>query len=308
MKIYPIQDFINHDSDFGRILKSMPPIGEGGPWIAGGSVWKSMEGRPLESDIDIFFKSPQQCVEWYRTLLSIPYAHRIVSESKINKYNTSLKYCVKCGTKNKVFTLQLISFKFFDSIKHLLEDFDFTVCQFGVDGDKFYTGDRSLDDLRNRDIVFNHVSNCFATITHLKKYVDVGFKVSQRQKELMNEMIIVEERTKKEIKDKINSTTLTNPALTNSCADISTIINDMVIPEYISEYISDGPSSTNEGYPEPVVGSDSVDLASITSYSVNIRENAPYSEYRSNYLPARGSSLSETFNQMTTNEISESLD
>ncbi len=239
MKIFPIQTFINYDSEFFKILKSLPPVGGDGPWVAGGSVWKAIENKQLTCDIDFFFQSAKQCEQWYRTILSIPYSHRIVSESNTNNYNTSFKYCVPFGSKNKPFTLQLISFKFFNSMEHLLDSFDFTACQFGFDGKNLYTGNTSLEDLRNREIIFHNINSLSATLNHLRKYTDVGFKVSEPQMKILEDM-----RIKNNIIHSSPIPSTDDPILTNPC----------VIPSLTG----DG------GYPEPVRGSDGIDLSTIT--------------------------------------------
>ena len=184
MKTHEIHKFINYDSEFFKIIKQLPCLDENGPWVAGGSVWKSIEQIPLTSDIDVFFNSVEQAEEWYRQILSLPYINRVVSEPKSNQYNTSFKYHVHGKNYNKTITIQLISFKMFNNIQELLEGFDFTACQFAFDGRKLYCGDTSFDDLRNREIIFNSVADSVATGIHIEKYINIGFKIpeSQRQK------------------------------------------------------------------------------------------------------------------------------
>src|SRR4051812_36021495 len=182
MKIHDVTQFINHDSELLTILRHLPSIDSDGPWVAGGSVWKSIEGKSLDTDIDFFFKSPQQCEYWFRTLLSMPYVQRIVSQPKANDYNTSLNYHVHSRGFNKTIKLQLISFSFYKDIESLFDGFDFTVCQFAFDGQKIYTGETSLDDLRNREIIFNNVRDNYASGVHLEKYIKNGFKIPDSQK------------------------------------------------------------------------------------------------------------------------------
>ena len=64
MKTHEFYNFINKDSELCKILKHLPNIDETGPWVAGGSVWKSIENLPLNCDIDFFFQTPQQCERW----------------------------------------------------------------------------------------------------------------------------------------------------------------------------------------------------------------------------------------------------
>ena len=189
MKTHNVRDFINSSSEFFTILKQLPTIEGDGPWVAGGSVWKSIENIPLECDVDIFFKSAEQCERWFRTLVSLPYGHRIVSDLKTNQYNTSLKYHINHKGYNKTITLQLITFRFFNDIEALLGGFDFTACQFGFDGQSLYSGDTSLDDLRNREIIFNNVLDSVATGIHIEKYIKFGFKVPSTQRDRYDEIV-----------------------------------------------------------------------------------------------------------------------
>jgi len=153
----------------------------------------------LSCDIDIFFKNAQQCERWYRTLLTIPYGNRIVSEAKTNRFNTSLKYHVHNGNYDKTIVLQLISFKFFDSLTSVVDSFDFTACQFGFDGEKLYVGDTSFEDLKNREIIFHNVTDKVATGFHLKKYETIGFKIPESQKQKYDEIVMASpEQTKSE--------------------------------------------------------------------------------------------------------------
>jgi hypothetical protein len=277
MKIHNIKDFINCESEFFQILKSVPRISAAGPWVAGGSVWKSIEGKPLTCDIDFFFQSSKQCEYWYRTMLSIPYTHRIVSEPKSNSYNTSFKYCVKCGDRNKLFTIQLVSFKFFPDIQTMLNDFDFTACQFGYDGINLYTGDTSLDDVRNREIIYNKISDSYATSRHVRKYTDIGFKISEQQQRIFNEFYSKEKATKapKTVRIRPFESLLTRtPSLDALVGQSTPTPSPAPASPVLGEYVGDTPilveslipiGEEDDNYPEPVIGSDSVDLSRITN-------------------------------------------
>ncbi len=220
MKIYRITDFISHNSEFYKILKFTPSISEDGPWVAGGSVWKSIEGISLTTcDVDFFFQSAKQYEDWYGQILSIPYVHRIVSETKINQYNTSFKYYINDGSYNKTITIQLISFKFFKSMEDLLNSFDFTACQFGYDGRQLYTGETSIDDVKNRNIIFHNIANPFSTITHLKKYKDLGFKVSDEQAKILNDKAL-KDSSKSDSEYPIDESITERPVDEYICANI----------------------------------------------------------------------------------------
>jgi hypothetical protein len=256
MKIHDVRQFINSSSEFFTILKHLPAIDSDGPWVAGGSVWKSVENIPLECDIDVFFKSDRQCEKWFRTLLSLPYAHRIVSDPKFNQYNTSLKYHVHHKGYNKTITLQLVSFRFFDNIKALLDGFDFTACQFGFDGNSLYTGDTSLEDLRNREIIFNNVLDNVATGIHIEKYTKIGFKIPASQKQRYDEIM------KK-----------TSEYRSNKCpepARVDTLVSRWgnVLSSSPSPIVASSPRPVavdeDYAYPRPVSGGGGIDLSRIT--------------------------------------------
>jgi len=157
VKNFEFHEFINQDSELFRILHHLPKPEENGPWLAGGSVWKAIENLPLDCDIDFFFKDETQYEEYLRKLKSIPYVYHIVTE-KQNKYNITFGYHIYEKGYNKTVPLQLISFKFWNTLEELLEGFDFTVCQFGFNGRQLYTGDTALEDLRTRTIKFNNMA------------------------------------------------------------------------------------------------------------------------------------------------------
>lgn len=188
MRIFSIHDFIKSDSDFFKILKFLPKIEESGPWVAGGSLWKSIENIPLDSDIDLFFRDEIQCGEWLKAMRTVPYEARVISE-KINSYNISMNYHVNHGDFNKTIKIQCIYFKYFTDIVDLLNSFDFTACQFGFDGTNLHAGETSFEDLKNRHIIFNNVADNVASGLHMRKYVEKGFTVPDSQLEKLKEIV-----------------------------------------------------------------------------------------------------------------------
>ena len=188
MKIGEIYNHVNNDSELFRVLKYLPKVGSNGPWLAGGSVWKAIENRSIEYDLDFFFNSPMQFQIWTRMLKSIPYVHHIVNEKK-SKYNTSYQFHICDGKYNKTITIQGVSFKYWKNTEDLLDGFDFTACQFAMDGRNLYVGDTSFEDLKARTIRFNKIHDACATKIHLDKYLQEGFKVSGDQQQRYDEML-----------------------------------------------------------------------------------------------------------------------
>ena len=188
MKIFKLHEFINQDSELVRILRHLPKPDENGPWLAGGSVWKAIEGLPLDCDIDFFFKDKIQYDEYLRKLKSIPYVYHVVTEKK-NDYNITFGFHIYEKGYNKTIPLQFVSFRLCNSLEELLNGFDFTVCQFGFDGQRLIIGDTSLEDLKHRIIRFNNVANCSNTAYHVKKYLDRGFTIPSDQQQRFEELM-----------------------------------------------------------------------------------------------------------------------
>lgn len=188
MKIDDFHNHVNQDSELFRVLRFLPRAQEDGPWLAGGSVWKAIENRPITHDLDFFFQNQAQCAQWIRTLNSIPYVHHIVGE-KENRYNRTYQFHVHDKGYNKTVSVQCIHFKFWNSLQELLEGFDFTACQFGFDGRKLFTGDTAFDDVRDRVIRFNKVHDSVATGIHLDKYVKQGFKIPASEQQKFDEIV-----------------------------------------------------------------------------------------------------------------------
>ena len=193
MQRHNLNEFVKPDSELFRILRKLPKPDESGPWIAGGSIWKAIEAMPLNCDLDFFFASPQQHEVYMRIMRSIPYVNHIVSEKK-NDYNTTFGFHVYDNGYNKTVPIQYVTFRYAPSIEGILEQFDFTVCQFGTDGKTLFTGDESFEHLRQKAIYFNKVHNSVATAVHLKKYLDKGFSIPTTQLDLFNKIMAESEK------------------------------------------------------------------------------------------------------------------
>lgn len=170
------------DSDLFRILRHMPKMGVGGPWVSGGSVWRTFNKEPLVNcDIDIFFRSKAQFEEISRRMGSLPFVNNVISETK-KKWNTLYKYHVNEGKNfNKTVDVQFINMSYFSSLPKLMNSFDFTVCQFGWDGSTFYVGQTSIDDLTKKKIVLWKIAKPKSLLRHLTKYLSNGFTIPSEE-------------------------------------------------------------------------------------------------------------------------------
>ncbi len=197
VKIDKFHNYVDSNSEFLRILRHLPSPEEKGPWVAGGSVWKSVENVPLTCDIDFFFASPQQYEVYSRIINSIPYVNHILSENK-SKFSTTFDFHIYNKQIKKTQKVQFIHFKFWPSVKELIGDFDFTACQFAYDGDNLYMGDYSLQHVKERKIFFNTVRNVQSTAFHLKRYLDLGFTITSEEQQKLDDLINCVTKIKKD--------------------------------------------------------------------------------------------------------------
>jgi len=174
------------DSDLFKVLRHFPSLDEGGPWIAGGSLWRAFNKEPLVNcDIDVFFKSKKQFEEMSRKMGSLPYVNNVLIETK-KKWNTLYKYHVNDGKSfNKTVDIQFINMAHYSSLAKLLNSFDFTVCQFGWDGKHLLVGQTSINDLSKKQIVFWSISKYKSLMKHLHRYLNNGFTISSDQTKVL---------------------------------------------------------------------------------------------------------------------------
>lgn len=167
------------DSDLFKVLRHLPPLGIYGPWVAGGSVWRTINKEPLEKcDIDVFFQNQKQYEETVLKMNSLPTVNNIVKETK-NKWNTIYKFHVhERKAFEKTIDVQFINMNFHQSLDSLLESFDLTVCQFGYDGENLHCGLTSLDDLSAKRIRLHSLRLPKTMFKHLHKYLNNGFTIS----------------------------------------------------------------------------------------------------------------------------------
>jgi len=183
MKTHSFSNYVKNDSELFTVLKRLPKPEAEGPWIAGGSVWKAIEGIPLDCDIDFFFSSPQQFEVYLGMMRGVPYSTKILKESS-NGYNTTFDFHIyERGKINKIQKIQFVCAVFCETPLKLIDSFDFTVCQFAFDGKTLYTGNDSFVHLKERKIVFHNIRDIYATTAHLKKYVDRGFNIPSEESE-----------------------------------------------------------------------------------------------------------------------------
>lgn len=174
---------------------------DNGPWLAGGSVRKCFLNQPIGfSDWDIFFRNEKQFEECKILMHNIKNCYPIY-ESKnaitfqihdhthaIEKYN--------CPTK-----VQLICRNYYETYQDLLDDFDFTICQFVTDGTTIKLGESTYLDIVDNVIKLtsSEMINRAGFMTRMIKYISYGYKPSN---ELLN--IILEQQSNIDFTSKVD--------------------------------------------------------------------------------------------------------
>jgi len=144
-----------------------------GPWIAGGACRRIVENDEIgTSDIDLFFRDAISFEMTERYLYEGMGTGRSWKVRNHSKFPKSYKIEVEFETKKYEF--QLLGIRFYDSVEHLMSDFDFTACMLATDGKELIRHADALDDLKSRTLRFN-VSPTVAKPARLAKYLDHGF-------------------------------------------------------------------------------------------------------------------------------------
>jgi len=175
-------DVLPENSELEQILGRLPNLSKNGPWLAGGSIRRTLQRQSvLESDFDFFFKNQEQFDTFVKqvkesggwqvgsnknnvTLRMPSVAPESVDVDEFEPYKPEIK-------------IQAIKLAFYESIEQVIDSFDFTICQFGFDGENLYFGDYSLWDLGRKRLVPHKISYATSSLRRLLKYTKAGFTI-----------------------------------------------------------------------------------------------------------------------------------
>lgn len=137
-------------------------------WLAGGAIRRTIMGQSLErADLDFFFENQDAFNDFHSTMISGECNENTKVIEKQNNWtykNSFLGYDV-----------QAICFQYYDSPDSLINEFDYTICQFATDGDWVWTGDMSLWDSARKRLRPNKITMPVASLRRLLKYTNQGF-------------------------------------------------------------------------------------------------------------------------------------
>lgn len=186
MQRFSFADFFSRSSDFLKegspldvVLARFPALSVEGPWLAGGSLRRTLLHSPLDSDFDFFFASEDQfksfdaalkakgCQVLYSNEHNVTYRMESVNSKSVGEDEFS--------DPSPELKIQAIIIRWYSSLDDVLDSFDFTICQFGYDGVDLVCGDYALWDLGRRRLVPHKITFGTASVRRLLKYTSQGF-------------------------------------------------------------------------------------------------------------------------------------
>lgn len=175
-----LEEFAARYSDSGQsqilsVLRDqhLPQLSPQGPWLAGGAIRRVVMGETtIKSDFDLFFRDAAQFEAAHVAMLEMGFRAVRGNESNV----VFIREVEFNGDKVKLI-VQLIRIRFYESPEALLDEFDFTICQFAYDGNEMICSAYALWDVSRRRISVHRISFAVASVRRLMKYSKQGFTV-----------------------------------------------------------------------------------------------------------------------------------
>lgn len=149
-----------------------------GVFLAGGLLRSLVGGEdinPQSTDIDLFFGHPE-ILEGVKKYLDHPTSYyKKVFQCPENKLAT---YIYKREGKPE-WKLQLISVDYYENAEEVIKTFDFTVTMFSTDGENFYQGEHSQEDVNNKKLVWNEITYPASSLRRMMKYARKGYHMRE---------------------------------------------------------------------------------------------------------------------------------
>lgn len=175
MQRFLLTDFIARSSDKNedeitllKILPGLPHLSINGPWLAGGSLRRTLLGQEPDSDFDFFFKNSEQLDQFAKL------CEKIGLEKTSDKDHYLQFEGIVSGSKLPV-KVQAIRFAYYQSAEEVIDSFDFTICQFAYDGVSLICGDTALWDLGRKRLAVHKITFALSSMRRILKYSSQGF-------------------------------------------------------------------------------------------------------------------------------------
>lgn len=99
-------------------------------WLAGGAIRQWFKGGEAASDVDVFGKNQEALDNFIKEKLS--------SAKKLSERDHLISFSLNGQI------IQVIKYDYYENISNLLDSFDFTICQFGWDGEAAWATEPAL--------------------------------------------------------------------------------------------------------------------------------------------------------------------
>ena len=145
---------------------------EHGPWIAGGACLRWYQGQPVgDSDIDVFCANAKQAADLISRIKSYGrYTVKYESENAV-----TLNYRSEESGSSDTWIIQVITKRYYTSVKEIVDNFDVSVCQLGTAGFDWEIGEHTARDIREKNLRMNIPLHPDA-VKRLSKYWTYGYR------------------------------------------------------------------------------------------------------------------------------------
>lgn len=150
-----------------------------GIYIAGGSVKDFALNQNISGDIDLFFDKSQTRQTVIERLQQDPTCKNIME----SEHSTTMTLNIS----GRDYDVQLVHRKYYDNIADVLDDFDLTVCQWGVgfknndsDSGHLWTTDSAMWDTINGELnIVGFDGRYYELMRRISKYEQQGFRLTE---------------------------------------------------------------------------------------------------------------------------------
>jgi hypothetical protein len=171
------QESLN-STDLGKAIARLPKLSVAGPWLAGGSIRRTVANQEQESDFDFFFLNAEQVLQFSKDLVAFGAVEKSRNEQNILFIMPSkIEIVDDRKIHHPELKIQLINFRYYNGIEEVLDSFDFTLCQFGFDGTHFYASDFALWDVARKKLVPHTITFATSSLRRLIKYTSQGYTI-----------------------------------------------------------------------------------------------------------------------------------
>lgn len=184
-----LDDFVKPRGLYNKELVSFAKHLPKGSFLAGSFVASLFSKEHKPTDIDVFFDSGSVFLDAFDMMVNPPDEETAWA---LKGYKTNITRDELCSGSEQMRVVnfkhedpdrppvQLIKMVWYDNCEHVIDSFDFTVTQFGVDGEDLVFNPASVLDLLNSQLIIHRHQFPMESLYRLVKYAKKGYHVSPR--------------------------------------------------------------------------------------------------------------------------------